>query len=124
MYENRIGFTGEPLGDYAFNLISFIKSKHNTIIITDVIIRELNVYYAMEEINNKLRFFERLIERKNVTAEQLIEARKISLEREAPEGDEIHAIFARDNNLILITRDNHFRKVEDISIHYKPEQII
>jgi len=41
-----------------------------------------------------------------------------------PAGDALHAIVARDNDLILVTRDRHFRKLEDISKHYKPEELI
>lgn len=36
----------------------------------------------------------------------------------------LHAIVARDNGLILITRDNHFRVLQDISKYYKPEELI
>jgi len=35
--------------------------------------------------------------------------------RNVPRGDALHAIIARDHKLILITRDNHFKKLEDIS---------
>ena len=51
-------------------------------------------------------------------------AKKIAKERDVPAGDALHAIIARDDDLILVTRDRHFRKLEDISKHHKPEEII
>ena len=56
--------------------------------------------------------------------EQRDEAKKIAIERNVPPGDALHAIMSRDYELILVTRDNDFRKLEDISKHYKPEEII
>ncbi|MBI3026645.1 PIN domain-containing protein [Candidatus Woesearchaeota archaeon] len=48
------------------------------------------------------------------TEKQREEAKKIAEERNVPAGDALHAIIARDNDLILVTRDSHFRKLEDI----------
>ena len=59
-----------------------------------------------------------------VTKEQRDEAKKIAEERYLPPGDALHAILARDNNLIMITRDKHFKKLGDIAPHYKPEEVI
>ena len=44
--------------------------------------------------------------------------------RNVPRGDAIHAIIARDYELILITRDKHFQNLKDIAECYKPEEII
>ena len=51
------------------------------------------------------------------------EAKKIATERNIPVGDALHAIIARDNNLVLVTRDKHFENIEDISKHFKPEEL-
>ena len=53
-----------------------------------------------------------------------MEAKKIAKERNLPSGDALHSIIARDNDLILVTRDNHFKELTDISKYYKPEEII
>lgn len=55
---------------------------------------------------------------------QKTEAKKIAQERALPPGDVLHAIIARDNNLVLITRDKHFKQLEDITPYHKPEDII
>lgn len=78
----------------------------------------------MEQINGIFKPFEKLLDKIFVTKNQKNETIKISLERNVPKGDALHAIAARDNNLILITRDNHFRLLQDISKHYKPEELI
>lgn len=70
------------------------------------------------------KLFQKNVNKIVATAEQREEAKKIAVERNIPAGDALHAILARDNSLILITRDNHFKHLEDISKHYKPEEII
>ena len=93
------------------------------IVISDLTLIELR-RYSLGEIESMLKPFESIIERMNISNEQLDEARKIASERGLPKNDVLHAIIARDNDLILVTRDNHFRKLKDISAYYKPEQLI
>jgi predicted nucleic acid-binding protein len=123
MYEDRKGFGGEPLGDYALNLMIKLKATGSIIIITDLLMEELESNYSMEKIRGMLKPFESQTQKIIATYEQWAEAKKISFERRLPSGDVLHAIMARDNDAILITRDKHFRKIEDISAHYKPEEI-
>lgn len=124
LYEDRKGYNGEPLGDYALKLLALIKTKKAALFISDILIRELEGYYSLAEINGMIKPFEKILQKIITTKEQRIEARKIADERNLPPGDVLHAIIARDNNLILITRDNDFRQLIDISEYYKPEQII
>ena len=124
LYEDRTGFNNEPLGDYALKLFILIRAKKNKLIITDLLVRELEMNYSLEEINGMMKPFENIIEKIIATKEQRNEAKRFAEERNIPPGDVLHTIIARDNNLILITRDKHFRQLEDISKHYKPEDII
>ena len=124
LYEDRKGYNNEPLGDFALRLFAMIKAKDNKLMISDILIRELEGYYSIEEINGMMRPFAKIIEKIISTPEQRIEARRIALERNLPPGDVLHAILARDNNLILITRDKDFRMLADISKSYKPEELI
>ena len=64
------------------------------------------------------------MEKVDVSDKQREEAKKIAEEREVPKGDVIHAILARDNNAILISRDKHFQLLKDICEVMKPEDII
>lgn len=124
LYEDRKGYDNEPLGDYALKLFSLIKAKNKILVITDLLIRELEMNYSLAEINGMINPFKEIIEKIIATKEQREEAYKIAKERNVPPGDVLHAIIARDNKLILITRDKDFRKLNDISKHHKPEELI
>lgn len=123
LLEDRKGYNNEPLGDFALKLFSLIKAKKSTLILSDILIRELEGYYSLEEINGMMLPFQKIIEKIIATKEQRVEARKIAEERNLPPGDCLHAILARDNDFILITRDKDFKLLEDITSHYKPEEI-
>ena len=124
LYENRKGYSNEPLGEYALKLISLIKMKKATLIITDILIRELEMNYSVEEINGMMKPFENNTEKIITTKEQRDDAEKIAKERKIPRGDVLHAVLTRDYHLILVTRDKHFRVLEDICEHHKPEDFI
>ena len=124
LYEDRKGFNNEKLGDYALDLFYFIIDKNHKLIISDMLIKELGINYTTAQINGMMMIYGNLIEKVKITTKQRDEAKKLSLERNLPYGDALHAIIARDNNLILVTRDNHFKKLTDISKYYKPEELI
>jgi len=124
LYENRKGYNNEPLGDYAFKLLILIKRKRALLIISDILINELEMNYSMEEINGMMKPFENNAEKISTTKEQRDEAAQIAEQRKIPRGDILHAILARDYHLILVTRDKHFRILEDICRHNKPEDFI
>ena len=123
-YDGRTGYSGEPLSSYAFRLLSVISLKGYKVIITDLLIEELRGQYSEEQVNSLFSFFSQNIQKIEPTKEQRIEASNVSKERSVPFGDTLHAIIARDNKLIMVARDNHFRKLTDISIFYKPEELI
>jgi len=88
------------------------------------LIRELEMNYSMEEIKGMMKPFENIVEKIITAKKQRDEAEKIAEERKIPRGDAMHAILARDHHLILVTRDKHFKILEDISTHHKPEDLI
>lgn len=124
LYEDRKGFNNEPLGEYAWRLFLKIKRENNRIVISDLLIRELESNYSMEIIKGIMRPFGFLFERTYLTKKQNDEASNLVKERNVPKGDIKHAIIARDNNCKLITRDKHFKELRDISEPYKPEELI
>src|SRR3989344_2462425 len=124
LLEDRKGYNDEPLGDYALKLFAMIKAKKHQLVVSDLLIRELESNYSVEEINGMILPFQKIIEKIFVTKEQRDEAKKIAEERDLPPGDVLHAILARDNNFIMVTRDKHFKELRDITKHYKPEEII
>ncbi len=124
LVEDRKGYNNEPLGSYALKLFAMIKAKKHKMVVSDLLVRELESKYSMEEINGMMLPFQKIMEKVFVTTEQRDEAKKIAKERNLPPGDVLHAIIARDNNYIMITRDKHFRDLLDITKHSKPEEII
>ena len=124
LYEDRIGYNGEPLGRYALRLFSTIRVKKIKLFISDLLITELESNYSIAEIRGMVLPFEKIICQIYSNREQCKEAIRIVVERNVPYGDALHAIIARDNNLKLITRDKHFIQLLDVSEPYKPEEII
>jgi len=124
LYEDRKGYKNALLGDFALKFFILMKSRKDKLVISDILITELNVYYSIEQINGMLMPFQELVERIISVKEQRYEAEKIADERYLPPGDVLHAILARDYNLILVTRDKHFNDLKDICPHHKPEELI
>ncbi len=124
VYENRFGFNKESLGRYALKLFHYILTENHKLVISDVLIKELERYYSIAEINGMIKIYENLIEKIIATEKQRNEAKRIGYEKNLPPDDVLHSIIARDNNLILVTRDKHFKELEFISKCYKPEELI
>jgi len=123
LYEDRSGKDGEPLGEYALNFFTSLLAKRDALIISDLLIRELEMNYSIEEINGMVKPFEGIMQKAAITSQQRDEAKAVAKERGIPPGDAMHAIIARDDDLILVTRDRHFEKLKDICKCYKPEDI-
>ncbi len=124
LYEDRVGFQGEPLGEYALKLFAMIKAQQQTIILTDLLMIELETNYSIAEINGMIKPFELRVKKIIVTKKQREEAKIIAAKRNVPPGDVLHAIIAKEHDAILVTRDNHFKQLTDISPHYNPEELI
>lgn len=122
-YENRED-RFRPLGEWAFRLLAMIKANGFTLIISDMVLKELRSFYSKEEISKILTPFNKIIEKVDSNEGQYKEARKIANERKLPLLDALHAIIARDTNSIMITRDKHFLELTDITQYKKPEDII
>jgi len=124
-YENRSD-KFRPLGEFALALINEIMENKDFILYSDFIIKELNIDYGEEEIE---KIFEIITKRKlllkvNISDKQIKEASRLNKERKVGFGDALHAVLARDNNAILVTRDNHFYELADVVEVKKPEDLI
>ena len=125
-YEDRFGPKGRPLGKYATALFMKILKNKDIVLFSEIIIRELKTDYTQVEINNALKFIfiHGILRKVEVPKESQIEAEKISKKRNLPAADVLHAILARNNKAILVSQDNHFKKLKDIAEVKKPEKII
>lgn len=122
-YEDRKD-RSRNLRDIAFKLLCKILASHSKILISRFTLMELETFYSLDEIRGIVFPFEKLIEKVEMSEEQIVFAEKVAKERKIPKGDAVHAILARDNNVILISRDKHFHLLKDITVAMKPEEII
>ena len=77
--------------------------------------------YEIEELFEKIKPILIFVES---TEKQTRKAKDLASKRDVPKGDALHALIARDNKAILITLDNHFKKLLDIIKPKRPQDII
>ena len=119
-YEKR-GKNGED----ALNLILRIIQEDSKIILSDLHINEFkNLGYNLNQINDIFSIAKpNNILRVHLHKAQLAEAHKIALEKEVPKKDALHAILARDNFAIMVSKDRHFGKLKHLTETKKPEEV-
>ncbi|HLC47406.1 MAG TPA: PIN domain-containing protein [Candidatus Nanoarchaeia archaeon] len=124
-FENRSD-NFRPFGEWALELIRLIILKNDMILYSKVVIRELSEEYSHEEIENILSIAMKInsLKKVEVTDHQKIEARMLSKERGTAFADALHAVLARDNDAILVSRDRHFQDLTDIATVRKPEDLL
>lgn len=113
-------------GEKALKLIEKLVKENKIILYSNLIIKELkNLGYFDSEINDIFKLVKSSkLKMIHVDIEQIKEMRKILLQRDIPKKDILHAILARDNEAILITRNWHFQRLRDIVIAKLPEDFI
>lgn len=123
-YENRSD-KFRPLGDWALKLINNIIENKEYILISDFIIEELKIKYSEEEINNIFEIVSKrdLLLKVDISKSQTREASILCKQRKISFGDALHAILARDNKAVMVTRDRHFEELTDIAEIKKPEEL-
>ena len=114
-----------PKGTWAKELIKKIVKEGNKILFSDNNMLELmnNNYleFEIEEVLDKLIPIIIYIE---ATEKEIGKAKDLAQKRDLPKRDALHALIARDNNSILITLDNHFKKLVDITLPHSPKEFI
>lgn len=122
-YEERKD-SSKDIGEFAFRLLCKLLASQSKIIVSTFLLKELETAYSLDRIRGLAKPFEKLMERVSPTELDIKEAKRISEQRKLPFGDVLHAILARNNNAILVSRDKHFQLLEDVCEVVKPEQII
>ena len=124
LHENRRDNL-RPLGEWAFELFRMIRINKEMILYSDLVIKELLVTYTLTEINQLLTAIkENRLQKVNITDSQEKEARILCNSLKIPINDCLHAILARDNKAVLVTRDHHFEQLTFIADIKKPEELI
>ena len=124
-YENRSD-KFRPLGEWALNLLTNILENEDYVLYSDFIIEELKIRYGEKEIKNIFEIVNKrnLLIKVDISNSQTKEAAILCKKQKVAFGDALHAILARDNDAIMITRDNHFLELTDIAEIKKPEELI
>ena len=103
-----------PKGDWAHRLMNKIINSDDRILYSDMVLIELRVLgYQQHELEMLFQALKPVLIFVQATDKQLKRAKDLSLKRNVPKGDAVHALIARDNNAILVALDKHFEKVKD-----------
>jgi len=126
-FEDR--FDGlKPLGEFAFQFLKQCQEKGIEILVSDTVVLELEASLSKGRVKEMFSSFESIIREIAANAEEVSEARREWEKRnkQLPFKDVLHAIIARDNKAVLVSRDNHFfdmlssivevKKPEDITL--------
>ncbi|MBD3304155.1 PIN domain-containing protein [Candidatus Woesearchaeota archaeon] len=113
-----------PLGEWALDLIKKIIEDDALILYSELVEEELSTRYSPREISAILNIVpsEKLV-KAEISDGQIRESMHISKQSNIPKKDALHAILARDNNAVLVTRDKHFQELQKSNIIKKPEEI-
>ena len=114
-----------PKGSWAVTLLNAIIQKDQRVIYSDATLIELGqaeyTSFEIESIFSSLKPILLFIES---TQKQIGKAKDLALKRSLPRMDALHALIARDQKAILVTLDHHFKKLTDIIIPRKPQDVM
>ncbi len=123
-FENR-DLPNIPKSKWATKLIERIVKENDRIIYSDANEEELiGQNYTHQEIEFLFSKIKGIMIGVEFTRAQFGKARDLAQKRSLPIFDALHALIARDNKAMLITLDNDFRKLKDITIIKGPQEII
>ncbi|MFH1256970.1 MAG: PIN domain-containing protein [Candidatus Diapherotrites archaeon] len=114
-----------PLGEFAFRFLKNCEMFGCRALYSELVVFELRKEYSAERIKDAFSFFSAFLECVSIYPKQYREAKLIAAKRrETHESDALHAILARDNNAVLVTRDRHFECLNDLIGVLAPEEVI
>ena len=124
LFENR-NEPNLPKGQLVNELLNNIIKEDARIVCSEIIKNEMiAIGYSKYEITELFLLFKRIILWVHSDRRQFGKAKDLSKKNDIPLFDALHAIIARDNRAIMVTRDKHFEKLLDITIYKKPEELI
>jgi hypothetical protein len=113
-----------PLGEFAFQFLKNCEKKGCKVLYSGLVVYELKQYYSDGQIKQVFSSFKDFLVEVSLSNEQISEARKVlSSIKGTHLKDVLHAILARDNCAVMITRDKHFDVLTDFVNVAKPEDI-
>ena len=99
--------------------------ENSKIIFSEAVKDELIKYgFHLKELKYLMSPFKKNLIYIYVNKKQFGKAKDLALKRNIPRLDALHALIARDNKALMITKDRHFDKLLDIVTYKKPEDLI
>lgn len=86
---------------------------------------ELSLDYSEKEITEMISLLPpQIVIKVRPLQNRFGEAVMLSKKFKIPVKDALHAVIARDNNAVLVTRDKHFQELQNMITVRKPEELI
>ena len=113
-----------PLGELAFQFFKYCIESECIIIYSDLVLEELGIAYSKGEIKKIMDIVSGLLEEvASPSEQQKSDAKRLKRELNIPFADAMHAVLARDNDAILISRDCHFHELREVVVVKYPEEV-
>ncbi len=122
-FEDR-GDLIRPLGEFVFQFLRQCREHGCTILYAEPVLFELKQRFLPDFLEDAFSSLADMIVEVPFSQVQIDEAKTISTSRNLPFNDVLHAIIARDNGAIMVTRDKDFEALADIVESQMPEEII
>lgn len=120
--DRRSGFA--PLGEFAFQFLNNCIKYNYFVYVSELVIWELEKYFEKSEIRLMFEPFLDIIVFVDFSREQNKEAFILAKQISGAHRSDIgHAIIARDNECVLITRDKHFDFLSESIKAMAPEEV-
>src|SRR3989338_2738312 len=111
-------------GKHVWALMKKILAEDSLIIYSDIIVEELHDFgYPPYKIEALFQPFQRILLFVYANENQKWKANDLCKKRNIPPYDALHALIARENNAIMVTRDHDFQLLLDIIIPKRPEEL-
>ncbi|MBI4142216.1 PIN domain-containing protein [Candidatus Woesearchaeota archaeon] len=116
---------GFPKSDIAEAFFKKVIDNNDEIIFSDAVKEEI-IKYVRDEyvVAELLKTVASVIVIADSTMKEWNRAKEVSSRRNIPCFDSLHALLARKYNAVMITRDRHFRKLNDFVQVKSPEEFI
>lgn len=123
-FENR-NELNMPKGNWVHKLLDKVTKDNDKVICSDIVMLELEtIGYLPHELEKLFEKVNPLIIFVESTEKEARKAKDLSLRLNIPRGDALHALIAKDNKAVMVTLDNHFKKLINITKAKKPNEII
>ena len=114
----------KPLGEFAFRFLRYCAKNNFQILYSQLVVSELLKYYSAERVKLIFSQCEKNLVEVFLSDNLKKEAFLLKSKYNVPIPDIAHALLAKENNAILVSRDKHFEELDNIVQVRLPEELI